>query len=118
MVRSCSLFKRNWLDNLVHQTFYRILHYINILPLPTDLNCLFFILPGEVLLNMVEYLTRPKNRAEELIPKITDQYKDAYGAEERIAIITGGSSGIGKSMAKAISKAGFHVIIRMIVFDL
>lgn len=37
--------------------------------------------------------------------------RDLFGVHERVALVTGGSSGIGKAIALALSAAGAHVLI-------
>lgn len=118
--------QRNPIDDYAHwlaYSFYALSP--TILPITTEGRAILAVALF-ILLNLCKFLFRPDENVPKTIeqylncpnfppfyrPRLIKDHQEAYPEPDKIAIITGATSGIGKEMAKAISKAGFTLFLR------
>lgn len=103
---------RHPIDEIVHRLRSIVLaSLIWLVPFSVELRC-FLLVAIETLLNLIKFLFRSPDEARQQIETMISSFQEAYQEEaEMVAIITGATSGIGKEMAKAVSKAGFRLVL-------
>jgi hypothetical protein len=117
---------RHPIDRAIHWVAFTAFSlYPSILPLGTEIRSLLTVLVF-VILNICKFFFRAHEDSRQNIERhdilpfslvscssIIAEHKLAYPESNRVAIITGSTSGIGKEIAKAVSKAGFFLILRI-----
>lgn len=112
MIRYRNL-SRNPFDELLHRGIFAAYSMLTtIIPYSVELRTYFTVLL-ESIANLAKWCFRPAEEANHTIDELIREFGSSYNEPtDKVAIITGGTSGLGKVMAKAVAKAGFHVILR------
>lgn len=80
-------------------------------PFSTELRTYVTVL-FESAANFCKWCFRPSDESHRIIEALIADFQEAYSeGDQKVAIITGATSGIGKPMAVAVVRAGFHLIM-------
>lgn len=104
---------RHWFDQLFHRAMFMLLSVISlVIPFSVELRT-YVITAIEALSNLCKFMFRPTGQSATIIDDIINEYKLSYEepGQERVAIITGATSGLGRVIALAVGRAGFHLVL-------
>lgn len=103
--------RRQPIDEYFHQAMFVLFSLsTKLLPITTELRSVLMVF-FEGLMNFVKFLFRLQEDPQAILQDILVDHRQAYPEEQKVAIITGATSGIGKEMAIAVAKAEFHLVL-------
>lgn len=111
----CSLLpkRRPWVDKVFHGVVNIVL---SLLPyafwlLGVNLRFALILVLIELIINFYHGLTLPADEVTEIASLLVEEGREQTSAGERVALVTGATSGIGKEIALALANAGYRLIL-------